>query len=96
VASAATRSPSARTNASPGTTSAAGISVWSPSRITLARGALRVARAVTARSARTSWITPTVVFTTITIAMTTASVKSPTLIVRTTAAIKSSSSGSFS
>ena len=44
-----------------------------PPRTTAAEGALIADRAVTARSARTSWATPTEVFTTITKAMTTVS-----------------------
>lgn len=56
--SAGTRSPESRTTTSPGTSSAAGISWSSPSRITRHRGTVRLCNARTADSARRSCQNP--------------------------------------
>ena len=70
-------SPSPSSTTSPGTSSAADTDVSTPSRRTRTTGALNCARAVIARSAFTSWVTPTAVLTSTTNAITAASVKSP-------------------
>src|SRR5438067_9460341 len=96
VASAGTMSPSASTSRSPGTTSAVGTGCCTPSRTTRAVGVASAARAVMARSALTSWATPTDVLTAITSAMTAASVQSPVPTVSAAAASSTTTSGSRS
>ena len=93
-ASAGTMSPSASTSTSPATTSAAGICRCSPSRTTRASGAVRSDSAAMAWPALISWTTPTVVFTTITSTITSASARSPVATVSTTAASSTRISGS--
>jgi len=94
--SAGTMSPSARATMSPGTSCALGNASSTPSRRTLTDGAFSCASAVIARSALISSKTPTVVFTSTTIPITAASVRSPVARVNAQAARSTTMSGSRS
>ncbi len=95
-ASAGTTSPSPISTMSPGTSVAESTVVSFPSRRTRTVGAVSWERAVIARSARNSWVTPTVELATMTMAITAASTKSPVATVNTEAARRTTISGSRS
>ena len=79
---------------SPLTTSVAGMARCSPSRSTRASGAVSSDSAAMACPAFTSWVTPAVVFTTITSRMTPVSVQSPVASVSAAASSSTITSGS--
>ena len=94
TASAGTRSPCRSTTRSPGTSSATGrLTSWPP-RTVRATGATSSSSARTARSAFSSWRTPSVVLTSTTRAMTRVSVRSWVAIVSTIAARSTRTRGS--